>query len=282
MSPFAFRALSLISSVGLSGLALAGCSAAVGDLGGFTENPAACRMDGDRNTVRDFNIQLVALSPHTTHYFHADVVDRAEGRLQSRIIIDPLEFGTQVITVENAVPPGDYFVDFYGDVMPNRMPDPPPTDHTWRRPLCSDGTLYFEHVFDFEELDNAIGIGNDFSLQLNNVPPSLADVRTEARLVFTSATSDEGRTVAMYRHASLGTAATFDVPEVVDVGSDYAVLWFHDMNDDTFPNEGDIFCGERQAAPSMNGVPLVVTVDLTAALDDGRCDLLSLDHTALP
>lgn len=262
-------------------VALGGCSAVVSDLGGYTEDPAACVMDGDRNSVRDFTLELRELSPHLTHYFEASIVNTMGGNLQARIIVEPLEFGTQDIEVESMVPPGDYFLDFYADISGNHAPDLPPTDHTWRRPLCSDGVVNFTHIFEFEPLDGAIAIGPDMSLDLTNVPAGMEDLRVEMRFVFASEGTGQGRTVGMYRRNPLSIGGPMIIPDVVDAGSQYAVLWYLDMNDDVEPNEGDVFCGVLETAPADGVTPMNVSVDLTAALADGTCGLTSLDYQQL-
>jgi hypothetical protein len=260
---------------------LGGCSAVVGDLGGYTEDPAACVMDGDRSSVRDFRLELRELSPHLTHYFEASIVNAMGGNLQAHLIIEPLEFGTQDIVVESMVPPGDYFLDFYADINANQAPDLPPTDHTWRRPLCSNGVVNFTHIFEFEPLDGAIAIGPDMSLDLTNIPAALQDLRVEMRFIFASEGTGQGRTVGMYRRNPLSIGGPMIIGNVVDAGSQYAVMWFIDMNDDVAPNEGDIFCGVLETAPADGVTPMNVSVDLTAALSDGTCAFTSLDYEQL-
>lgn len=259
-------------------LLLGGCSAVVGDLGGFTEDPAACVMDGDRNSVRDFRLELSELSPHLTHYFEASIVNTMGGNLQARVIVEPLEFGTQDIVVEDMVPPGDYFLDFYADINGSHAPDAPPTDHTWRRPLCSNGVVNFTHIFEFEPLDGAIAIGPHASLDLTNIPTELEDLRVEMRFVFASEGAGQGRTVGMYRRNPLSIGGPMTIPDVVDAGSDYAMMWFIDMNDDVEPNDGDIFCGVLRTAPADGVTNMDVSIDLTAALSDGTCGLTSLAY----
>jgi len=257
-------------------LMLGGCTAVVSDLGDFTDDPSACVMDGDRNSVRDFELELSELSPHLTHYFEASIVNSMGGNLQARLIIEPLEFGTQDIVVESMVPPGNFFLDFYADINGNHAPDMPPTDHTWRRSLCSNGVVNFTHIFEFEPLDTAIAIGPDMSLDLTNIPAELADLRVEMRFIFASEGTGQGRTVGMYRRNPLGIGGPMAIPEVVDDGSTYALMWFVDMNDDVVPNDGDIFCGVLRTSES--GIEMDVSVDLTAALSDGTCSLTSLDY----
>lgn len=266
----------LLTASSLAGLALApACSAAVADLGSATEDESACRMDGNRNSVRDFRLELRELSPHVTHYFEGSIVDGNEGTLRARLIVAPLELGTQNIVVEDMVPPGDYFFDFYADIDGDTLPDVPPTDHTWQRRVCSDGVLHFVHIFEFETLEGAIAIGPNATLTLTNVPASLATIGVESRFVFASEGEGEGRTVGMFRLGAMGTTAVMTVPEIIDSGSDYAVMWYLDMDADNVPGDGDVFCGRHMPGATT----LDLSVDLTAAMEDGTCGLTSLDYT---
>ncbi len=292
MSP-SNRLASLIASM-LTLTAAPGCTVAVGDLGGFTENPAACRMDGDRSRVRDFTFQLVGMNAHQTHYVDILVTDQASDQVRSRFILEPLGPGTQEIFFEDALPPGDLNLQFYADTNADRTINNPATsdditnDHTWIRPVCSDGSEYFEHIFAFEPIVRFRPIGAAYELHLTGIPADLGAKIAETRLVFSGGGSEDGRTVAVYRRLPPETGAhaaiDFVVPGVIDLGSEYALVWYFDSNGDLEPSAGDVFCGVRAVAPAdgMDPMPLALTVDMATALTDGTCDLTALDATQIP
>lgn len=277
-------------------IALAGCSASVADLNDYTEDPAACVMDGDRNSVRDFEFRLVEMAPHSSHYFDILVTDQASDQLRSRFILEPLGVGTQDVVFEDALPPGDLNIQFYADTNGNRMidnpaaPDDISNDHTWIRPVCSDGVEYFEHIFAFEPIVRFRPIGAGYELHLTNIPAELGSEIAETRLVFAGGGSEDGRTIAVHRR--LAPPATdpprdlvdFSVPGVIDLGNTYVLLWYFDADGDLQPSEGDVFCGVRDVAPAdgADPQPLSRTIDMAVALTDGTCDLTALDAVQVP
>lgn len=265
-------------SIALGAVALTGCSAAVADLGGFGQDEAACRQDADRNRLRDLDFHLSMMGPHVTHYFEFLVVDVRTGGLRSRYTMDPLGAGDLDVFVERFIPPGDALeVQFYADISGDSAPSEAPMDHTWVRPVCSDGVQYFSHIFEFEPVDYMpIGTGA-FVIELTNVPTELREHVVESRLVEPT----DGRTVAGFRRAVAGELGTLRVPEVIDAGSEYVALVYFDADGDGAPSSGDRYCGFRQAGPA-DGTDFRIAIDVDAALDTPACDLNDLDPTLVP
>jgi hypothetical protein len=255
-----------------------GCSAAVGDLGGFTEDEAACRQDADRNQLRDMDFHLSAMAPHVTHYIEFLVVDVRTGGLRSRYTMEALGDPDLDVFVENFIPPGDALeVQFYADIDGDRAPDEAPTDHTWARPVCSDGVQYFSHIFEFEPVEfTPIGTGS-FVVELTNVPTELRGRVVESRLI----EPIDGRTVAGFRRPMAGETGELAVPGVIDVGTDYIAFVYFDADGNGAPSRDDRFCGFRERGPD-DGTDLRIAIDVDAALDTPACDLNALDPSALP
>lgn len=260
------------------GTGLVGCSAAVGDLGGFTEDVAACRQDADRNRVRDLEFDLAMMTPHVSHYFEFMTVDSRTGQLRSRYIMEPLGAPALTVFVEDFIPPGDQLeIQFYADITGDRLPSPFPNDHTWVRPVCSDGVQYFEHIFEFEPIEFLpLGSGS-FVVQLTNVPTELRTHVVESRLVHPG----ESRTIAGFRRAIAGEMGDLEVPLVADAGTEYVALVYFDADGDGEPTAGDRFCGFRQTAPA-DGSNLTIAIDVDAALETAACDLSGLDPEDVP
>jgi len=257
---------------------LTGCSAAVGDLGGFGEDEAACRQDADRNQLRDLDFHLSAMAPHVTHYFEFLVVDVRTGGLRSRYSMERLGAPDLDVFVENFIPPGDALeIQFYADISGDRAPSEAPMDHTWARPVCSDGVQYFSHIFEFEPVEfTPIGTGS-FVVELTNVPTELRDRVVESRLIEPT----DGRTVAGFRRPMAGETGELAVPGVIDVGTEYIAFVSFDADGDGAPSIDDRFCGFRATGPD-DGTDLRIAVDVDAALDTPACDLNAFDPDAVP
>lgn len=260
-------------------LLLAGCSLAVNDLGDFVENEEACPPGGDPNVTRDFHLRLVDLGAHVNDLFVATVVHRSTAVLAARIIYDPLQVGTVDIRLDNALPPGEHFVDFYADLNGNRELDRPPADHTWSRDICDSGELTFVHVAQFEALDGAVPLGGDFTLTLNDIPVPLLPSSLEVRVV---ADFDSGahQTVGLYRRTRvvegrvlpLMPSETLVIPGILDGGTRHRIFVVFDVNRDRVADagSGDVICLYEAVADPTAGISLTIDASDSRAREHCR------------
>lgn len=262
-----------------------GCSIAVSDLGSFREDAEACPPGGPPQQARDLQFELIGLSAHTNDLFEVDVIQRAEGQLASRIIYDALGQGTQTIRVPNAIPAGEHFVDFYGDLDQNGFYSPIAEgggDHTWSRPipLCNDGTVRFEHLAVFELLNGARAIGPDLRVTVANIPIPQRGGSLEMRVIADFEVG-ESQTVGVYRRTRiemgrpvpLQDTEILVIPEILDVGTPHRIGFFFDLNRDGIedPGSNELVC-VTTATPTAFAEPLELTIDVAMARLRGECD----------
>jgi hypothetical protein len=264
------------------GLLSVGCSATLGDLGNLTESVEACPPGGNPNELRALDLHLTAVGVHAFNLFEATVISETSGVLASRVIYDPLVEGTIDIHVPNAVPPGDYFLDFYADLDNDRRYTSPPFDHTWRRPVCDDGSLTFVHLAVFEDLDNGRPIGGPFELTATNIPLPAQRGAFEVHVV---ADFDAGitQTVGVYRFTNnlemrvipLPDTVSITIPDILDGGTTHRVFYFFDVDRDGIADAtaGDLICLTTAVA---SGTGIDLTVDVGAERTAGNCELTEL------
>lgn len=271
-------------------LLASGCSAVVGDIGGYQPSIEACVENADRTVMRDLQFTLENMNPHVAHTFEIDVAARVSEdptvphQLLGRFVLEPLGFALIDLEVENAIPPetatsGELFVEFYADTNANGEIDNPTDtldrmrDHTWTRPVCSDGVQYFSHIFEFQPI-NLAPIGGDFRLSLTNIPSELQGTQVEARVVFVGGGPNDGQTVGLYRRAEVASSGEMIVEGIIDLNNSYVVMYGFDVDGDDVPSAGDRYCGVRRDA---SGETLDVEVDVAAEIAAGACDLSAFD-----
>lgn len=265
-------------------LCLAGCSATVSDLGELTEDNEFCAPGGNSSQLRDLTLDLVGMDAHVTNFFEATVVNERSGVLSSRIVYDPLLLVTQQISVENAVPPGTYFLDFYADLDGDRVYTNHPDDHSWRRQVCADGSLTFVHNIMFETLDRGERrIGGNLVMNFTEIPLEVREAGTqgsiEARVI---ARLSEGvsQTVGVYRYTNLVERRVLELPSsvsialegILDAGTEHTIYYYFDLNGDGVASraDGDIIC-MRDEIPTSAG--LTLDLDMTVETANGLCGL---------
>lgn len=252
------------------------CTAAVSDLSSFETDPLIC-VPGEDQQMRDLRLRLIELGVHSTNLFEATVVRRSTGFLTSRLIIDPLENGTQEIIVPNAIPPvaepdDTFFLDFYADLNDSRSYDSPPTDHTWRRDLACDGSLEFTHIAEFEDLERGRPIGGDVTFHLQNIDTSFENLTLEVH-VRARFSGGVPQTVGVYRLGRIGGSdVTLTIPGVVDGGTEHEVLYFVDLDRNRIADStgGDLICSHTQVGTAAG---LAVELDLANERTAGNCML---------
>lgn len=267
-------------------LCLAGCSATVSDLGELTEDNEFCAPGGNPSQLRDLTLDLVGMDAHVTNFFEATVVNETSGVLSSRIVYDPLLLVTQQIRVENAVPPGSYFLDFYADLDGDRVYTDHPDDHSWRREVCADGSLTFVHNIMFESLDRERRIGGSLVMNIAEIPAAVRAAGTqgsvEARVI---ARLSEGvsQTVGVYRYTNLVEGRVLELPSsvsmtlegILDANTEHTIYYYFDLNGDGVASraDGDIIC-MRDEIPTSAG--LTLDLDMAVETASGLCALETL------
>lgn len=266
-------------------LALAGCTAQVGDLANLSTNREACPR-GNANEMRDLQLHLIELGAHVSGKFEIVVINQASGVLASRIIYEPLQFGTRDVIIPNAVPPGSHFVDFYGDLSGDRMPTMPPADHTWRRPICDDGSLTFVHLAVFEDLDYGRPIGGGLRMTLDNIPPARRLGHLEVHVI-ARFPAGVNQTVGFYRYARvlptggigpLESTEVIRIPGILDGGTEHTIYYFFDVDQNGVADSesGDLICMHDAIAGTDLDIALMVSLDVPREIGRGLCALDTL------
>lgn len=262
---------------------LAGCSAAVSDLGELTEDNEFCAPGGNPSQLRDLTLDLRGMDAHVTNFFEATVVNETSGVLSSRIVYDPLLLVTQQIRVDNAVPPGSYFLDFYADLDGDRVYTDHPDDHSWRREVCADGSLTFVHNIMFETLDRERRIGGNLVMNLTEIPLEVREEGTQASLearVIARLSEGVSQTVGVYRYTNLIERRVDELPAsvsislegILDANTEHTIYYYFDRNGDGVASsaDGDIIC-MRDEIPDSSG--LTLDLDMTVETASGLCGL---------
>lgn len=264
-------------------LALAGCTAAVSDINGFVEDDEFCAPGGNINEVRDLRLDLVEMNAHVTNLFEATVVNDMSGVLTSRIIYDPLVDVNVTINVDNAMPRGTYTLDFYADLDNDRVYTSAPDDHSWHRTLCNDGSLTFVHIAMFEPLNRERRIGENFVLNISNIPLTARMGSIEARVI-ARFPGGLNQTVGVYRFTNvlerrvvpLGATATLRIDGIIDVGTEHTIYYFFDQNRDGIGDGGmgDLICMRDEVSDSsVDGGSIVLDLDMMQQQAMGLCGL---------
>ncbi|HEY8427555.1 MAG TPA: hypothetical protein VIL20_04240, partial [Sandaracinaceae bacterium] len=151
--------------------------------------------------------------------------------VQAVAIYDPLPAPDVVVVLENVIRPDHRRVDFYSDLLQNRMLDPPQMemgrlvfpDHMWRVTLDESGVGRFVHSTDFTDIVNddpaefALG---DLRLRIAGLA-DLVDRPAHVRV-----RDPLERQVGYYFLGSItGDAIDIVVPGIIDDGTEYRVTF---------------------------------------------------------
>ncbi|MGE0788566.1 MAG: hypothetical protein AB7S26_23015 [Sandaracinaceae bacterium] len=124
--------------------ALGGCSLVVGgELDPLTIDPSQ---------LRDVAVRLVSFTPHTGQPVIVEIVNPETRLIQAYARIDPYPDSCAQLDFPLGAPIAATQVDFYADIGADGLGAPTDmtnTDHTWREPLDEDGSLTFQHAFNF-------------------------------------------------------------------------------------------------------------------------------------
>jgi len=231
-------ARSLTAGVGLLGVGAMGCSAVVADVGGVQLNREACVQGADTEVTRDAHfvfaeMQFHAAAPTFLALFGGSTRPGEEGRqiLRGRALISPSFAAgdydpsalvvadpsrcaaaapsplTMDITIPDFIPPdgpngGPFDIDFWCETNGEAMRNP--GDHTWARPVCDDGDVFFVHNTGFDVPVAPEFNGLDFSVSIDPIRVAAGlrvaeDVFARLPLVVTVRRQDVNVTVGYIR-----------------------------------------------------------------------------------
>lgn len=207
-------------------LGLAGCSVVVSDLNDLETDQEACAPGGEPDSFRTFSIQLEGMTPHARQRIVFNLVSNT-GALQSRVVVEDLPpSGSFFFDVPNAVHPNAATLEFWADSNQDYQPGPVTSEHQWIRPLCEDGEIYFEHVFEFEDLSAApITVsGLDFRASFPDFAQALQSPIT---ITVERTTPPTTATVGFYYLASgisIPRTGFVRIPGIIDAGSPHRAI----------------------------------------------------------
>lgn len=219
------HAITLLAALGLSAF-IPGCFV-IADLDRF-ETDTGCDLD---QGFSDFGAHA---GRHMGTFSLVVDPEDSDGapRIRANIILDPVPSVDFNFTVPNGVQPGGLELDFYADLEGNGFTE---NDHQWRiEDVCRGLEQPFVHSFEFDVVQEPIGIEKDFAITVDGLPATGDGEVVEVQVFATDESGDIF--VGGYRLAG-ETGGTVDmvVPGILDSGIDYvAHVWVDRNNSCTY------------------------------------------------
>lgn len=268
----------------------AGCSAVVSDVGGVQFSPEACVQGGNTEVRRDARLVFVDMTSHATSPTFVALVggatNPAEGDrqiLRARAAfrpsfaagsydivglasLDPDRCATAVespltmdVTIPAFVPPdsangGPFVLDFWSEAngSPGRQF---PGDHSWVRPMCDDGNVFFVHNTGF---DRPVAAESNGVALVARIDPegvrnatNVAVQELLARLPAVLQVTRQGTTVAYLRAIAACDPGPYVFEGVIDAGSEHAFdLYWDSQRNGRYDSACDPHCSGNIVARS--------------------------------
>lgn len=265
------RAGALIGST--AALTLAGCSAVVSDVGGVQFSPEACVQGANRQARRDARFVFAEMEAHGNAATSIALIggptvpgepDRAI--LRGRALISPsfaagdydlsaladldaprctaavrapltMDFTIPGFLAPDATNGGPYRIDFWSET--NGEPGRQPEDHTWVRPVCDDGDVFFVHNTGFDRIVNVESNGVDFTFETDVVqlgialgagnPAAREALAFLARLPLVVTVARQDLTVGYLRVVHACDRGPYRLPGILDVGTRHTLEVYWDV-----------------------------------------------------
>jgi hypothetical protein len=271
-------ALGAVSSLATFAL---GCSAVVSDIGGVQFNREACVQGGNTEVVRDAHFVFADMQAHAgAPTFLALIGGRTNPAeperniLRGRALISPSfaasdypisavtdasrcaavapDSLTMDFTIADFLPPdssngGPFRIDFWSET--DRRPGREPGDHSWVRPVCDDGDVFFVHNTGFDVPVEPEANGADLTVTVNAFQVALgfglmgAAAEVLGRVPFVLRMSVQDRTVGYMRVIYNCDPGPYVLPGILDVGSSHALELYFDVNrNGEYDAECDPYC----------------------------------------
>ena len=256
-------------AVGLSAGALGGCSAVVGDIGGIQANPEACVQGANTEVVRDARFVFANMDPHRNAPTFMALVGGSGVPGDTRPILrgrayispsfaasdyDPSLLGLDMpercamaaptpLTMDFTIPAflpadgpngGPFEVDFWCETngTPGRQFGGAGGDHTWVRPVCDDGNVFFVHNTGFDSPIMAQTNGNNLkvSVEAASVAISLrAAAESIARIPFILTIRRQDQTVGYIQAIYACDQGPYVLNGIMDAGTIHQVEAYFDV-----------------------------------------------------
>ncbi len=151
-------------------LGLIGCSADVSDLDDLAIDPEACDRSGTTALGTDLDLKFIGVSPHVNQDMFFAVTVGEERDIEAMMVLSTLDDADLHLVVPKLLPEGDSELAFWADSPPAGFngleeSDNPP-DHQWKRAICPDGKVTFEHTTPFQNVREARSSGGIFKFML--------------------------------------------------------------------------------------------------------------------
>lgn len=277
----------LLSVLLAPAVGLAGCSAVVSDVGGVQFNPEACVQGGDTEVLRDAHLVFDRMEPHAAFPTFIALIggstnpaepDRnilrgralitpsfaASGEYDPSLLVpgDPSRCAmaaptalTMDVTIPDFIPPdsangGPFEIDFWSET--NGTPGRQPEDHTWVRPICDDGDVFFIHNTGFDVPVTAESNGTDLTITADAVRVAAGLRAPEegiARVPFVLSVARQGQTVGYIRAIYACDPGPYTLRGILDVGTSHTLEAYFDVNlDGDYDPECDPHCSGSATA----------------------------------
>lgn len=259
-------------------LVLIGCSADVSDLDDLAIDPEACDRSGTTVLGTDLDLKFIGVFPHVNQDMFFAVTVGEERDIEAMMVLSTLDDPDLHLVVPKLLPEGDSELAFWADSPPMGFngleeSDNPP-DHQWKRAICPDGKVTFEHTTPFQNVREARSTGAIFRFVLPDELVEASELFEKYRM-WVSATllddndnSIEKQTRAFYRWSPHVDPADGTIPRStptafqvggnaldeprgpIDTRSLYKIEFVIDVDEDDKSSAGDFTCTyDREMAP---------------------------------
>ncbi|MBX7191971.1 MAG: hypothetical protein K1X94_07935 [Sandaracinaceae bacterium] len=285
-------------------LTLGGCSAVVGDLGGVRSDPQACLQGGDTEITRDARFVFAEMQAHSTHPTFLALIGGSTNPaepdrqiLRGRALITPSFAASQYapmdllssdparcamaappapLTMDFTVPSflpadtsngGPFDIDFWCETndMPGRQTGMG-GDHTWVRPVCDDGNVFFVHNTGFDQPVMAETNGTDLTITVDSarVVAALRGAEALGRVPFVVQITRQDQTVGYIRAILVCDPGPYVLRGILDAGTDHGLEAYFDVGlNGVYDPECDPHCtGMRTAGGSGTTVNFTAPVGM--------------------
>lgn len=202
-----------------------GCSVVVSDLNDLESSEEACAPGGNPDEIQALDLSLSMMQPHIGQRLVMNLVD-FDRVLRSRVVIEELPASGEIsLLIPGIVPREPHTLEFWADVDRDYQPGPSEREHQWIRPLCEDGTVNFEHVFEFESLNDEPP--DEFGLDFRAEMPEFARALQSPITIRVERTAPEPVAVGFYAlqaGESIPRTNRLLIPGVIDAGSPHRAI----------------------------------------------------------
>ncbi len=187
--------------------------------------------------LTDFVLAFIGMDPHLDQLVEGRIISDQD-QLLAYFMINQLELANESLRMSDALPEGDYHLDFFADLNQNGQYDQPADDHAWRVDIPVGGIVNFTHNINFTDISTPTydAAGERMTINFTNFTQQVGQM-FELHVI----EAQTERTVGFYRTNSIPSSAfTVSIPQIIEDGVQYQIDFYADRNDNrqyNFPPE---------------------------------------------